>query len=62
MTADQIIATLELEPHPEGGLFRETYRATETISRAVLPSRFRGERIFISASPWSSWKSHPTVD
>ncbi|TDI99333.1 MAG: cupin domain-containing protein [Deltaproteobacteria bacterium] len=49
MTADQIIATLELEPHPEGGFFRETYRATETLSRAVLPSRFRGERAFSTA-------------
>ena len=26
MTAEQIIAQLELEPHPEGGHFRETFR------------------------------------
>lgn len=26
MTADEIIALLRLEPHPEGGWFRETYR------------------------------------
>lgn len=26
MTVDDIIKTLRLEPHPEGGLFRETYR------------------------------------
>jgi len=26
MTVDEIIKTLRLEPHPEGGLFRETYR------------------------------------
>ncbi len=49
MTAEQLIATLELEPHPEGGFFRETYRATETISRAALPSRFRGDRAFSTA-------------
>ncbi len=49
MTADQLIATLELEPHPEGGFFRETYRATETVSRAVLPARFRGDRVFSTA-------------
>ncbi|WP_342640410.1 cupin domain-containing protein [Rhodoligotrophos ferricapiens] len=27
MTADEIIALLELKPHPEGGHFRETWRA-----------------------------------
>lgn len=27
MTADEIIARLELQPHPEGGHFRETWRA-----------------------------------
>ena len=37
-TAAELAATLELEPHPEGGFFRETYRAAETV---VTP---RGER------------------
>ena len=27
MTADEIIARLRLQPHPEGGHFRETFRA-----------------------------------
>jgi len=27
MTADQIIATLNLQPHPEGGYYRETWKA-----------------------------------
>ena len=26
MTADEIIAALDLKPHPEGGLFRESFR------------------------------------
>jgi predicted cupin superfamily sugar epimerase len=26
VTADEIIATLDLKPHPEGGYFRETFR------------------------------------
>jgi hypothetical protein len=30
MTADEIIARLGLQPHPEGGHFRETYRAPGT--------------------------------
>jgi len=37
-TAAELAATLGLEPHPEGGFFRETYRAAETV---VTP---RGER------------------
>jgi len=28
---------LDLAPHPEGGYFRETYRATESIGAAALP-------------------------
>lgn len=36
MTADEIIATLRLEPHPEGGWFRETFRDPRLIDgRAV---------------------------
>ena len=30
-TAADLAATLGLEPHPEGGYFRETYRAGETV-------------------------------
>ena len=40
MTADEWIERLGLERHPEGGWFRETYRAAETLPAAALPSRF----------------------
>lgn len=43
------IGHLELEPHPEGGFYRETYKASETIARSHLPGRFNGDRIFGSA-------------
>lgn len=33
-------------PHPEGGSYAETYRATESISKAALPDRFSGDRSF----------------
>ena len=33
-----------MQPHPEGGFFAETYRASETIPHAALPQRFSGER------------------
>lgn len=41
---DQLVASLGLLPHPEGGFYRETYRAGESIARAALPDRFVGDR------------------
>lgn len=32
MTADEIIARLGLQPHPEGGHFRETFRAPDATN------------------------------
>ena len=50
LTADQIIALLNLKPHPkEGGYFRETYRSSETISEKTLPNRYKGMRSFATA-------------
>jgi predicted cupin superfamily sugar epimerase len=43
------IDALGLRPHPEGGYFRETYRAAEGIARANLPRRFDGDRAFCTA-------------
>ena len=49
MTADDIIALLGLQPHPEGGYFRETFRdATGADGRAASTAIYfllkRGER------------------
>ncbi len=44
MTADDYIARLNLEKHPEGGWFRQTYRSPETIPGDALPARFVGAR------------------
>src|SRR4029077_9036605 len=38
------IASLGLVPHPEGGFYRETYRAQERIAADHLPARFGGAR------------------
>ena len=43
------IEHLDLRPHPEGGYFRETYRATETIAGSALPARFDGSRAVATA-------------
>ena len=38
------IETLQLEPHPEGGYYRQTYRAELVIGREALPRVFSGGR------------------
>ncbi len=39
----------QMQPHPEGGYFVETYRAAEQIPNAALPDRFDGSRAFSTA-------------
>ncbi len=46
---EQWIEALQLRRHPEGGWFREMYRAEETIPHQSLPSRFTGDRPFSTA-------------
>jgi predicted cupin superfamily sugar epimerase len=43
------IDALQLRPHPEGGYYRETYRAKEVVQREHLPARFQGDRSFSTA-------------
>lgn len=40
------IEKYNLLPHPEGGYYAETYRASETIAQNALPTRFGGDRAF----------------
>lgn len=49
MTAESLIKNLELSPHPEGGFYKETYRAAESIDAGCLPGRFGGSRSFATA-------------
>ena len=46
MTAQELIQSLQLAPHPEGGFFRETYRAAGSIACDALPNSFGGDRVF----------------
>ncbi|MFZ3033600.1 MAG: cupin domain-containing protein [Parvibaculum sp.] len=52
LTADQIIEKLKLEPHPEGGWFRETFRDT-----AHADGRSLGTAIYylLKAGETSHW-------
>jgi predicted cupin superfamily sugar epimerase len=49
MNATELIERLRLAPHPEGGYFRETYRAAESVGATALPRRFTGERSISTA-------------
>ncbi len=48
-TPEDIIQALHLQPHPEGGWYRETYRSAESIPHSGLPGRFSGPRPFATA-------------
>jgi len=47
-TALDYIARLHLEPHPEGGWYRESYSSDGSIPHTALPERYQGPR------PWST--------
>jgi hypothetical protein len=49
ITASEIISRYGLQPHPEGGFYKETYRSPEFILKEHLPRRFGGERRFSTA-------------
>jgi len=44
VNAQYWIEKLQLEAHPEGGCFRQTYKADLTLAQAALPSGFTGAR------------------
>jgi len=49
MTSDYFIKHLQLQPHPEGGFFKETYRSTGIISSQCLPASVSGKRCYSTA-------------
>ncbi|MFL9485223.1 cupin domain-containing protein [Chitinophagaceae bacterium LWZ2-11] len=44
LTVKQLVELYQLQPHPEGGYYKETYRSCESIATNGLPERFGGER------------------
>ena len=47
--AKDIITHYHLRSHPEGGYYKETYRAAEAINHNALPQRFTADRHFSTA-------------
>lgn len=46
MNSKDWIEKLQLKQHPEGGYFREIYRADGVISKDALPIRYNGGRVY----------------
>lgn len=49
MNASYLIQHLQLQPHPEGGFYKETYRSPGTITKQCLPNDFTGDRHYATA-------------
>ncbi|MBC7588983.1 MAG: cupin domain-containing protein, partial [Chitinophagaceae bacterium] len=49
LTVQHLITLYNMQPHPEGGYYKETYRSKEAISHNALPERFLGARFFSTA-------------
>lgn len=56
-TVEQLIDFLNLEPHPEGGYYRETYRSAETVKRNGEETKNAGTGIYflIPAAVCTNW-------
>src|SRR5215203_589624 len=44
-----LIQRYGLEPHPEGGWYKQTYKSNEQIDAETLPERFDATRVFSTA-------------
>jgi len=49
LTVQQLVTLYNMQPHPEGGYYKETYRSAESINQTALPKRFLGDRSFSTA-------------
>jgi predicted cupin superfamily sugar epimerase len=48
-TVSELITSLNLVRHPEGGWYRETYRSEGIFAAHLLPQQFAGDRSFCTA-------------
>jgi uncharacterized protein len=42
--AAKLIQTLDLQAHPEGGFYRETWRSELTLPKSILPAGYNSDR------------------
>ncbi len=46
---DEIVKILDMNPHPEGGFYKETYRSNDIIKKHALDNKFTGDRNYCTA-------------
>lgn len=49
MNVEFLVKKLNLEPHPEGGYYKEQYRSTNFLPKNALPNGFLGDRTIATA-------------
>ena len=49
LNPQQLVDKYSLQPHPEGGWYKQTYKSTESVAASALPERFGGDRPFSTA-------------
>ena len=49
LTSELLIQKYNLQQHPEGGWYKETYKSNESIQEDALPERFEHSRVFSTA-------------
>lgn len=49
LNPQQLVDKYSLQPHPEGGWYKQTYKSSESVAAAALPERFGGNRPFSTA-------------
>lgn len=47
--AEHIAKLLDLQPHPEGGYYKETYKSDGLINETNLPHDIQGQRHYATA-------------
>ncbi|GAA4270896.1 cupin domain-containing protein [Aquimarina gracilis] len=46
---NEIVKALRMDPHPEGGYYKETYRSEGVVNKSALVGNFSGDRNYCTA-------------
>ncbi|WP_103867314.1 cupin domain-containing protein [Aquimarina sp. I32.4] len=46
---EELVEKLGMNPHPEGGFYKETYRSTGVVPQQILGKEFTGDRNYCTA-------------
>lgn len=55
---EHLIKQYDLQPHPEGGWYKQSYKSKESVPATALPQRFGGSRVLSTAIYFLLDKGH----